>query len=529
MKISTLTKAEKHEVRQNIDAILLAIAPAGILKKVKPWTDNDRFYRRLETFFSISLRTYWKNAYTEAIGDIFARLPDSITQDAIQIIEDGLMNALGDSFALSQEVRQEVRKKIETAYAKSKNEWGKSKPNKTVLSSLKLQDHRAIDIMQRHNCFWLGKHYGEHVGPKISDIARKALEDGLGRKELAGKMKEAFEITDYKYWDVVSSSALVRARSFGAISGMEEAGITDYELMAMGDERMCPICGEMDGRVFSVASAKESIEGALSLSSPDDFKSAMPWHTKPPIGIAGSDLARSGMTIPPLHGRCRCIIVESLRSESVTVSSFTTLRSGAISGFDEDTRIAKIKDAQNLPPRGLPGWKYDRIDNNGDFLDRRVYGSDGKAVLDIHGGDHGKPKTHFYGAHAHDWLDEGHPDKPRRLKKWEAEIMQLNKTLQVKKHKIKKNLLKKKDSSYYQNTSELIGDIERGFEVAFNWKNHRYLVWKHGDEFRIGEAYTEDDIDQVYESLQELMDNAVLVTGEKFLDVAMQVEIECVS
>jgi hypothetical protein len=131
------------------------------------------------------------------------------------------------------------------------------------------------------------------------------------REELGGIAPD-----DYKYWDVVSSAALVRARSFGAVSGMEEAGVTEYKILAMGDERMCPICGEMNGRAFSVAGTRKVINSALSLTDPEAFKKAMPWQAKPAAGVSSSKLCAGGQSVPPFHGRCRCVLVAADEAET---------------------------------------------------------------------------------------------------------------------------------------------------------------------------------------------------------------------
>ena len=171
---------------------------------------------------------------------------------------------------------------------------------------------KAVDVLTRHDCFWIGEHYGSHVGPRVSELAREALDQGLGRQALAGMLRQELGKVGpngYTYWDVVASSALVRARSFGSISGMSDAGITEYEILAMDDERMCPICGEMDGRTFSVAAAQGVIDAAIGLTSPDAFKAAMPWHSTSPKMKSSAELMASGQALPPFHGRCRCTMV----------------------------------------------------------------------------------------------------------------------------------------------------------------------------------------------------------------------------
>ena len=259
---------------------------------------------QLERKLTSELIKNWRESYEGTLRELFRQLPSKLSSQAIEIITERLSEALGESFGSSHGVRDELRKYITRAYQTGKSEFA-------VKPDLSLPDIRAIDVLTKHNCYWLGEHYGKHIGPKIAELTQEALREGLGRDELAKELRESLggQIGGYKYWDVVSSSALVRSRSFGCISGMVEAGITEYEILAMGDERMCPICGEMNGKTFSVSATREVIDRTLSISDPDKFKEAMPWHSEPPIGVSKDKLIADGMSIPPFHGRCRCVLV----------------------------------------------------------------------------------------------------------------------------------------------------------------------------------------------------------------------------
>ena len=54
---------------------------------------------------------------------------------------------------------------------------------------LSLPDIRAIDVLTKQHCCWLGEHYGKHIGSKIAELAQEALRDGLGRDELAKELR----------------------------------------------------------------------------------------------------------------------------------------------------------------------------------------------------------------------------------------------------------------------------------------------------------------------------------------------------
>ena len=308
MTLPALTPNQRHEAAQRLFLIIEKVKRG----QNQPKGNGRKFYAELETKLSLELKACWKAEYTDALTEIFKFLPKEATQEAAELLERELLNALGPAFGASPGVRRQMKKYIEAAYSSAKQEWTLETVKDKDSPLLSLPDRRAIEVLTRHNCFWLGEHYGEHIGPKIAELTRQALNAGLGRKALAEELKKELggvAPKDYKYWDVASSAAIVRARSFGTISGMEEAGIAEYEILAMGDERMCPICGEMNGRVFSVAETRGVINSVLKLDDPKAFKDAMPWQTKPATGMTSSKLTRSGQSLPPFHGRCRCALI----------------------------------------------------------------------------------------------------------------------------------------------------------------------------------------------------------------------------
>jgi SPP1 gp7 family putative phage head morphogenesis protein len=309
MGLPALTLSERHEAALRVSLIIAMIEKA----RGKRDLEEERFRQR-EATLAAELSSQWRDACQNALKEIFQVIPENIniTEDAKALIEDSILSALGPAFGSSPSVRQQMKEYIAEAYSDAKREWVVAIPKDEKSPLLSLPDRRAIEVLTQHNCFWLGEHYGEHIGPKISALTQRALDEGIGRKALAEDLKRELggvAPKDYRYWDVVSSSALVRARSFGTVSGMEEAKITEYEILAMGDERMCPICGEMNGRIFSVAETRKVINSVLSLTNPDVFKMAMPWQSKPAKGISNAKLCARGQSLPPFHGRCRCTLI----------------------------------------------------------------------------------------------------------------------------------------------------------------------------------------------------------------------------
>jgi hypothetical protein len=303
---ATIKNMSPHERCETINVIDSVFYIVGVSKDAS---------RGAEAKLAAELRRMWRREYTAALKEIFETIPDEFTEDAAKFLEEELLSALGEPFGASKSAHELLRKYIADAHIDGKKEF-------VVKPLTSLPDRRAIEALTRHSCFWLGQHYGERVGPKISELTRNALDTGIGRKALAEDLKRelgGIAPKDYRYWDVVSSAALVRGRSFGFISGMAEAELEYYEVLAMMDERMCPICGEMNGRVFSVAETQKVINSALDLNDPKAFKEAMPWQTKPATDISNKKLCSSGQSVPPFHGRCRCTLIAA----GSTVSKIT--------------------------------------------------------------------------------------------------------------------------------------------------------------------------------------------------------------
>lgn len=314
MDILTMTPSERLECLGYVEDILENVL---VLKSKK-----DAF-KAMERALATGLRRKWRERWTKALREALENVDTkNPSEDDLKLIEDLLADRMGPSWGESDDVKRMVKKSMQQAYKAAKKAWSQA--------SLNLVDKRAIFSMTYHNCYWLGRHYGEHIGPKIAEVGSKAIAAGLGRKALAKELKSTLggvAPKDYQYWDVVSSAALVRSRSFGALSGMSEAGITEYKVYAMGDERMCPICGEMHGRTFSVRSAVSRMESAIGIKDPEEFKAAFPWQKEPPVGVSNSALAEAGMSMPPFHGRCRCIVTTSTVSTPSDEQRFSRRRS----------------------------------------------------------------------------------------------------------------------------------------------------------------------------------------------------------
>lgn len=204
-----------------------------------------------------------------------------------------------------------------------------------------LVDDAAVEAMQKDNLFWIGEHYGKNVSAAVADTASETLiQVGASRKEAAEVMEKAmtaalgslhvpggFTGSARSYIEGLVANAMTTARVQGQVRSFANVGITTYEIANPTDERTCPVCGHMAGKVFTVKSAVNQIELVQTATSPNDVRAIHPWLTEdemkaisPSAGFASvSDstaLANAGFSLPPFHFRCRCTVDVSEQSEA---------------------------------------------------------------------------------------------------------------------------------------------------------------------------------------------------------------------
>lgn len=184
----------------------------------------------------------------------------------------------------------------------------------------------ALDWLAGHDRFWIGKVFPSHMREGFKETITQGLKDGLGRKDIAGRLRELTFGSrgvpgKVELYNRVASASVNRARNWGSLFAMEEAEIETYIWRAVGDDRTCSRCSYLDGMEFSVPRMMGRVRMAIE-KSPEDIEWISPWPThdqarddyyirtkagrqylrgKPTIW-----LEERGVGIPPLHGSCRC-------------------------------------------------------------------------------------------------------------------------------------------------------------------------------------------------------------------------------
>lgn len=213
----------------------------------------------------------------------------------------------------------------------------------TIDAALSQVDAAAVDAVGSQAGLFVRDALGQEAAwltARGREVVAQGLRDGLGREAIAADLRaalpEMWAAYGENYATAVASNAIVRARSISQVGAYESAGVERLEILAVMDQRTCPICEAMDGQTFAVSHARGILDAAAAATTIEELAAASPWmrlrrdletgeqliettaghavgHVRGGRGIAtltGDDLAtQANVAPPPYHPRCRCTTV----------------------------------------------------------------------------------------------------------------------------------------------------------------------------------------------------------------------------
>jgi len=209
-----------------------------------------------------------------------------------------------------------------------------------LLPSFDVQDVKAVESITKYQYFWIGDHYERTVRDEIRDTTKKVMLEAGQDRTAAGKlmstavkekldhvkMPSGWTGTQRAYYEGLTANAATVARAYGNLRSFREGGITRYEINNPNDDRTCPVCAHMDGKVFTVEHGFTQIEkemGTIVTNLKTHTKNVHPWLSPKQLreispspgrieGKAGEKdsqaLAAAGQACPPYHFLCRCAL-----------------------------------------------------------------------------------------------------------------------------------------------------------------------------------------------------------------------------
>ncbi len=289
----------------------------------------------------------------ELIKDLIGMAKEPMLQESSEVINSAIA-AFKDKSIPVEELREKIsvamknvsgtvsakslplfQEHVQRVYEKTRRYVSARTGGSLIRPDMTLADELAIDTLSRGNAAFIGDRYvspmmKKRVEKKLKSKVESALERGIGTADLAREMEREFgEVVAYdsKLWRTYASASLNRSKNWSMLRSFDKVGLYTYNWLAVGDERMCPICGGLNGQAFSVSRSVSQMNEALTSPTYESLKSVTPWigrnaggmymvGTRDPVNLQDMDsltLQNLGVGPPPIHGLCRCNIVANLQ------------------------------------------------------------------------------------------------------------------------------------------------------------------------------------------------------------------------
>jgi len=122
---------------------------------------------------------------------------------------------------------------------------------------------------------------------------------------------------------LASSLHMSRLSAWGYTEEAKAKGFTHYRVTEQLDNRTCPVCQVMDGKVFPVQPARNRLDTVLRIDDPASLSSINPWPKQDVNSVArlrrmgAQDIINSGWDTPPYHPNCRGLLTGITRGDKV--------------------------------------------------------------------------------------------------------------------------------------------------------------------------------------------------------------------
>lgn len=302
------------------------------------------FERRLSTVLHAVTSDHAVRLLSASRSDLKAAL----SRDGVAKAEDGeaepgltdaekLINAIGVKIMAAVQGDQRTLDAVKAAVGGMFGAAGKAAAKDFSQADFNKQ---LLSALQRQTLFWIGDAYDTTLNGQILKVYQEVLRLGLGLEDatdaMVRELGNGFKRTLY-YWQIVSSATVGRTRNYGYVEGYRKAKISRFRVVAIGDDRTCAVCSQMNGKTFEVSDAQDLIDTVTSATEPDDIRTANPWTNAsrssvadgtiavpvygakaegqvraPVVGYRSVDandpaaLVSAGVFLPPYHGLCRC-------------------------------------------------------------------------------------------------------------------------------------------------------------------------------------------------------------------------------
>jgi hypothetical protein len=175
-----------------------------------------------------------------------------------------------------------------------------------ISSQPNAQDKAMVDHMADNTGLFVRDQYGAkragYVTDKAKQIMSSSLDQNLGREDMAQQMKVelggGLGRKDDAYWTTVADNSITRARSWGNMSSMHDAGFEYFKIEAVLDEVTSKTCRFLHGKELSLPAALNTAFQGSFVGGPEQLDAVNPFVTEHTDKVTGV----TNLTVPIYEG-----------------------------------------------------------------------------------------------------------------------------------------------------------------------------------------------------------------------------------
>jgi SPP1 gp7 family putative phage head morphogenesis protein len=294
---------------------------------------NDPVLERFIKRYSGTVNTKFRNAVAKTLFRMKVDLKKLKDDASVQRVTDIVFYHLYKNWDKNfrKPIRADISQNLTKAYAtyrKDKKVFSANASKRSMSfdegdipdATFDLIDYRSIEYLKELDNLYLGKFItDEDTRERIKNwIESQYLQENwpIGKNsEMMDEFMRAFSdkvnMESFKIRRVIETT-LNKTRNYANVQYIAQADVDEFEIVEVMDQKTCEYCQHMNGKTFSVTTAKDKIEKVVN-GKPSEVPKLSPFATKIPLDefvkMDAKALQAAGIDTPSYHCHCRGRIV----------------------------------------------------------------------------------------------------------------------------------------------------------------------------------------------------------------------------
>ncbi len=272
-----------------------------------------------------SLQGLYSSVIESSITSLINELNKLSKSNSVESVQSALITNLmmqwEEKFLPS--VAKKVNKNVSEIYAKFRRDQTIFKGADNIPSpKVTPFDARAIDFIEEMDKAYLAKFLGDSdTQARFNKWIKEQFDAGKipfggSRSDMRKFISDFSDIIEKESWkiDRIVNTSTAMARNIASMNYLSQAGVDEFEIVEVMDEKTCRYCQHMNGMTFSVNKTIEQYD-ELFTNGIEGLSKFKPFATKFKIDeferLDSAALSAIGISLPTYHPNCRGSVVNS--------------------------------------------------------------------------------------------------------------------------------------------------------------------------------------------------------------------------